>query len=208
MISYTLKPHRRDAEQGRSGRSPRAGDQGQRGPVGAQGRRRAANRSDLHDRSEALGTFVPGFVEKALAETSLPALLDNFKKRAEKLHPATRLERRGGARALQEPEPRAIGAAPELPRLSVSELRERFEERARSFRAAAHGAAARNPRAACARWPARIDKRQEADKRAEERRLDSLRSSSRALGPGVELVGGVDEVGMAPLAGPVDHPRR
>ncbi|MBS2022974.1 MAG: SRPBCC family protein [Deltaproteobacteria bacterium] len=34
-----------------------------------------------------LGTFVPGFVEKALAETSLPALLDNFKKRAEKLHP-------------------------------------------------------------------------------------------------------------------------
>lgn len=34
-----------------------------------------------------LGAFVPGFVEKALAEQSLPALLDNFKKRAERLHP-------------------------------------------------------------------------------------------------------------------------
>jgi coenzyme Q-binding protein COQ10 len=35
-----------------------------------------------------LGALVPGFIEKALAEQSLPALLDNFKKRAEKLHPA------------------------------------------------------------------------------------------------------------------------
>jgi coenzyme Q-binding protein COQ10 len=34
-----------------------------------------------------LGALVPGFIEKALAEQSLPALLDNFKKRAEKLHP-------------------------------------------------------------------------------------------------------------------------
>jgi ribosome-associated toxin RatA of RatAB toxin-antitoxin module len=36
-----------------------------------------------------LSAFVPGFVEKALAEQSLPALLENFKKRAEKLHPKT-----------------------------------------------------------------------------------------------------------------------
>jgi coenzyme Q-binding protein COQ10 len=36
-----------------------------------------------------LGALVPGFIEKALAEQSLPALLDNFKKRAEKLHPKT-----------------------------------------------------------------------------------------------------------------------
>ena len=35
-----------------------------------------------------LSAFVPGFVEKALAETSLPELLANFKKRAEKLYPA------------------------------------------------------------------------------------------------------------------------
>ena len=34
-----------------------------------------------------LSAFVPGFIEKALAEQSLPALLDNFKKRAEKLYP-------------------------------------------------------------------------------------------------------------------------
>jgi len=36
-----------------------------------------------------LSAFVPGFVEKALAEQSLPALLENFKKRAEKLNPKT-----------------------------------------------------------------------------------------------------------------------
>jgi coenzyme Q-binding protein COQ10 len=35
-----------------------------------------------------LSAFVPGFVEKALAETSLPDLLANFKKRAESLHGA------------------------------------------------------------------------------------------------------------------------
>lgn len=34
-----------------------------------------------------LGALVPGFIEKALAEQGLPALLENFKKRAEKLHP-------------------------------------------------------------------------------------------------------------------------
>ena len=35
-----------------------------------------------------LSSLVPGFIEKALAEQSLPALLANFKKRAETLHPA------------------------------------------------------------------------------------------------------------------------
>ncbi len=34
-----------------------------------------------------LSSLVPGFIEKALAEQSLPALLTNFKNRAEKLHP-------------------------------------------------------------------------------------------------------------------------
>ena len=34
-----------------------------------------------------LGALVPGFIEKALAEQSLPALLSNFKARAEKLYP-------------------------------------------------------------------------------------------------------------------------
>ncbi len=35
-----------------------------------------------------LSAFVPGFIEKALAEQGLPDLLSNFKKRAEKLHGA------------------------------------------------------------------------------------------------------------------------
>ena len=35
-----------------------------------------------------LSSLVPGFIEKALAESSLPALLANFKARAEKLHGA------------------------------------------------------------------------------------------------------------------------
>ncbi len=34
-----------------------------------------------------LSALVPGFIEKALAEQSLPGLLNNFKNRAEKLHP-------------------------------------------------------------------------------------------------------------------------
>src|SRR5207302_2584274 len=34
-----------------------------------------------------LGAFVPGFIEKMLAEQSLPGMLANFKARAEKLHP-------------------------------------------------------------------------------------------------------------------------
>ena len=34
-----------------------------------------------------LSALVPGFIEKALAEQSLPGLLANFKSRAEKLHP-------------------------------------------------------------------------------------------------------------------------
>ena len=33
-----------------------------------------------------LSSLVPGFIEKALAEQQLPALLTNFKNRAEKLH--------------------------------------------------------------------------------------------------------------------------
>ena len=35
-----------------------------------------------------LSSLVPGFIEKALAEQSLPTLLANFKARAEKLHPS------------------------------------------------------------------------------------------------------------------------
>ena len=35
-----------------------------------------------------LSSLVPGFIEKALAEQSLPGLLTNFKARAEKLHAA------------------------------------------------------------------------------------------------------------------------
>jgi len=48
---------------------------------------------DLGGKTEAtynidlkLSAFVPGFVEKALAETGLPDLLNNFKKRAESLY--------------------------------------------------------------------------------------------------------------------------
>jgi coenzyme Q-binding protein COQ10 len=37
-----------------------------------------------------LSSLVPGFIEKALAEQSLPSLLANFKARAEKLHGASK----------------------------------------------------------------------------------------------------------------------
>lgn len=41
----------------------------------------------VYDIELKLGALVPGFIEKALADQSLPELLANFKKRAEKLHP-------------------------------------------------------------------------------------------------------------------------
>ncbi len=91
----------------------------------------------------------------------------------------------------------------EIAGLSVAELRARFvdvdEEPPRGLLQALSA----DSRAGVRALAARIEKRREAA-RAEEKRLTVLTKFERALwDDGVELVGGVDEVGMAPLAGPV-----
>jgi ribonuclease HII len=91
----------------------------------------------------------------------------------------------------------------EIAGLSVAELRVRFvdvdEDPPRGLLQALNA----DSRAGVRALAARIEKRREAA-RAEEKRLTHLTKFERALwDDGVELVGGVDEVGMAPLAGPV-----
>jgi len=99
--------------------------------------------------------------------------------------------------------------SPELPRpaelgqLSVSELRARFVESELELPRGVLPALREDPRAGVRALAKAIDKKREA-KKAEERRLTKLTQFERELwDQGVELVGGVDEVGMAPLAGPV-----
>ena len=93
----------------------------------------------------------------------------------------------------------------EIATLSVGELRERYLD------GCGDGELPRgvlqvlreDSRAGVRALAARIDKQRE-EKRCEERRLTRLTQFERELWEsGVELVGGVDEVGMAPLAGPV-----
>ena len=91
----------------------------------------------------------------------------------------------------------------ELARLSIGELRVRFvdvdEEPSRGVMQALR----EDRRAGVRALVSRIEKRRE-ERRHEERRLTTLTQFERELWDGgIERVGGVDEVGMAPLAGPV-----
>ncbi|MBS2022973.1 MAG: ribonuclease HII [Deltaproteobacteria bacterium] len=93
--------------------------------------------------------------------------------------------------------------ADELAALSISELRERFEERGEELPRGGLKLLEDDARAGVRDLAARLQKKKDALK-AEERRLDKLSKFEQELwDQGVELVGGVDEVGMAPLAGPV-----
>jgi ribonuclease HII len=91
----------------------------------------------------------------------------------------------------------------ELPALSIEELRERFAEEREQLPRGGLATLKEDPRAGARAVAERIEKRRAAA-RAEERRLTRLSSFEQTLwDQGIELVGGVDEVGMAPLAGPV-----
>jgi ribonuclease HII len=91
----------------------------------------------------------------------------------------------------------------ELPALSVEDLRERFAEGREELPRGGLSALKEDPRAGARAVAERIEKRRAAA-RAEDRRLTRLSSFEQLLwDQGIELVGGVDEVGMAPLAGPV-----
>lgn len=99
------------------------------------------------------------------------------------------------------PDGKATAAA--LAALSVAALRARFDEGGEELPRGGLQALEADPRAGARQLAARLVRRRDAA-RAEERRLDKLSAFEQALwDQGVELVGGVDEVGMAPLAGPV-----
>jgi ribonuclease HII len=91
----------------------------------------------------------------------------------------------------------------EVAELSVAELRERFLSRGLPLSAACEEALESDRRAG-ARAVVEAVRRRREENRAEGRRLWNLLRHETALwNRGVALVAGVDEAGMAPLAGPV-----
>jgi ribonuclease HII len=91
----------------------------------------------------------------------------------------------------------------DLARMSIAELRERYVVKGRPLPAACEEALAADPRSGARAVYEAILKRRSGN-RAEGQRLRHLLEYERALwDEGVLLVGGVDEAGMAPLAGPV-----
>jgi ribonuclease HII len=91
----------------------------------------------------------------------------------------------------------------DIPRLSVAELRVRLIEQGEPLGEACEAALAADPRAG-AREVLRQVLRRRHENRAEGQRLRHLLKYEVELWDrGVLLVGGVDEAGMAPLAGPV-----
>jgi ribonuclease HII len=91
----------------------------------------------------------------------------------------------------------------DIARMSVSELRERFVTRGRPLPEDCEAALATDPRAGAKAVHQAIERRRRAN-RAEGQRLRQLLSFETALWEqGVSHVAGVDEAGMAPLAGPV-----
>jgi ribonuclease HII len=91
----------------------------------------------------------------------------------------------------------------ELLRWSVSELRERFLEKGRAVPGGFLDALERDGRHGARELAKRIRERRH-DNRAEGQRLRTmLRFETELYGQGLELICGVDEAGMAPLAGPV-----
>ena len=91
----------------------------------------------------------------------------------------------------------------DLAALSIAELRERFLDAGRPLAEECEVALESDPRAG-AREILRLVRKRRAENRAEGQRLRHLlRYETELWEQGVLLVGGVDEAGMAPLAGPV-----
>jgi ribonuclease HII len=91
----------------------------------------------------------------------------------------------------------------DLASLSISELRERFLDAGRALPEGCELALEADPRAG-AREVLRLVRKRRAENRAEGQRLRHLlRYETELWERGVLLVAGVDEAGMAPLAGPI-----
>ncbi|MEI7705955.1 MAG: ribonuclease HII [Deltaproteobacteria bacterium] len=91
----------------------------------------------------------------------------------------------------------------ELARLPLSELRARYVEAGRPVPAGLEAALERDGRAGAGAVLAAIRRRRRVNRVEGQRLRNLLRYENRLWGRGVTLVAGVDEAGMAPLAGPV-----
>jgi len=91
----------------------------------------------------------------------------------------------------------------ELAAFSVAELRARYLDEGRPLPSGAEAALAGDPRAGARSVLAAVRRRRTANRAEGQRLRNLLRHESRLWERGVTLVAGVDEAGMAPLAGPV-----
>jgi ribonuclease HII len=91
----------------------------------------------------------------------------------------------------------------DIARLSVSELRERFVVRRRPLPADCEAALAQDERAGARAVYEAICKRRRGNRAEGQRLRHLLRHETELWERGIEHIAGVDEAGMAPLAGPV-----
>jgi ribonuclease HII len=91
----------------------------------------------------------------------------------------------------------------EIAAMSVAELRARFVDGERPLAAGAEAALEADSRAGARAVLAAVRRRRRANRAEGQRLRNLLRHETRLWDRGVNLVAGVDEAGMAPLAGPV-----
>ncbi len=113
------------------------------------------------------------------------------------------LTMQSGARSTADRGRASVGAMAETEGPTLAELRRRYLEQARPLPAALEERLRADPRPGARAILAAIEKRRR-ERRAEGQRLRWISRYERELwARGVELVAGVDEAGMSPLAGPV-----
>ena len=91
----------------------------------------------------------------------------------------------------------------DLSHLSVADLRLRYVDEGRPLPAELEAALAAEPRAGARSVLVSVKRRRRSNRAEGQRLRNLLRFETRLWGRGVTLVAGVDEAGMAPLAGPV-----
>jgi ribonuclease HII len=91
----------------------------------------------------------------------------------------------------------------DLSQLSVAELRLRYVEEGRPLPAELEAVLAAEPRVGARAVLASVKRRRRSNRAEGQRLRNLLRYETRLWARGVTLVAGVDEAGMAPLAGPV-----
>jgi len=91
----------------------------------------------------------------------------------------------------------------DLSHLSVADLRLRYVDEGRPLPADLEAALAAEPRAGARAVLASVKRRRRSNRAEGQRLRNLLRYETRLWARGVTLVAGVDEAGMAPLAGPV-----